>query len=249
MAEKPAPSSVLVLLAHPDDEVFLLPHLFWWHRNEIPVSILYASRSEGRRGKYKLPGRLAESRRFLRSAGLGTLLLQCVDAPAPDGKLHMFAQSITAWIDSNVAPRSMICSPAYEGGHQDHDSLMVVSSALASRWRAGHITFPLYRASRGLPFAVASPPAGGSQALTVPLSPRIRMKMSSAFRSFPSQRRTWLALQGPLALRAALTPSWTSYTQGGEQLERPPSGGDVLYARRFGLEWAAWRSAVAPLID
>lgn len=139
--EPPAPQRVLVVVAHPDDELFMAPAIASLARQGADVAIFYATAGDAGPGVSGLaPGkelaerRIAEAWCAVEALGVSTLL----GAEHPDGKLGLGvhhegspARALTASYAEQFALSDVILTWGPDGGYGHGDHRMV--SALATQ--------------------------------------------------------------------------------------------------------------------
>lgn len=137
----PAPKRVLVVAAHPDDELFMAPAIAALARLGADVAIYYATAGDAGPGVSGLaPGkelaqrRIAEARCAADALGISTVL----GAEHPDGKLGLGAhldgspaRAIAGSLAEQVALSDLVLTWGPDGGYGHADHRMV--SALATQ--------------------------------------------------------------------------------------------------------------------
>ena len=149
-------SRVLLVVAHQDDDAFIVSRLRWHLQHGADVWIVWTASSEPFGEAYS-ERRIAEARRA--ADFLGIPLEQLEFLRHPDGLTHTELQAILDEIARFIAEiePDVIYVPAYEMGHIDHDiaHFATVYAAEASGTDARLIEFPLYstyRTSWPLPY-------------------------------------------------------------------------------------------------
>lgn len=148
-------------------------------------------------------------------------------------------------------PDRIYC-PAWEGGHQDHDALHLLTLALGRQLgtRASLRQYSLYHGS-GLPgpfFRLLNPLPANGPTEDRKSSWRDRYEQLRSGWSYPSQWRTWLGLFPFLA--------WHVLTDGRVRLqplnpgrvEHSPHAGPPLYERRGFMSYESFRDSSAGFI-
>lgn len=137
------------LLAHQDDEVFLLPHII----NSEQKLFIYLTNgvSEGS-SKRQLDKRTSEAEDVFQKylAGFNAQVIwwgyeNCV----PEGVLHRFVSkknlaNIERMIRSQGEKVTQIITTTFEGAHQDHDAAAVISRKLAKTLMVNCVEMPTY---------------------------------------------------------------------------------------------------------
>ena len=198
---------ILILLAHPDDEIFLLPFL-----SEIQAKTFFVY--------------LTKNSRFFRSdrsSELNESILQ-FRARGYDFQIESFHKScrdgfcfldlndehfirINEFVRNNNVTR--IATLALEGGHQDHDVANLLSRKLAVMNNIDFIEFAAYRKSSSnlFSFAVMKPQIKGIPFLFNRL--QVIRQVFSLILLYKSQWRTWLGLLPFILYRYAFYPFYS----------------------------------------
>ena len=253
--------TALFLFAHPDDEYGVWQTMLDCQARGLRVRCAYFTTS----ATAKLSARrAAESRRVLEALGVAPddiafpgAELVILDADLPH-RLAPAATWLAQWCRQAGTPQ-LLCVPAWEGGHHDHDALhaLAVDTAQAAGLLAAVRQYALYN-SAGLPrplFAVLRPLAANGAVERTVIPWRNRLRFCRYCLSYPSQVTTWIGLF-PCVL-------W-HYLRRGEQtlqavsvartLERPHTGA-LYYEQRKFFTWpqmqqqlARWRAG-RPVAD
>jgi hypothetical protein len=192
-------SKTLAILAHRDDEIFLIEYLLTCE--EIFVVYLTESHDFEIR-RYESVRALNYLRGFLSISEIS------VRNFAQDGKLHDYLTStlLTELSDFvKVEQITQILSLSYEGGHQDHDSASIISKIIAEFFSIDLLLFPTYRASAAIfpPFQVMK--SKDVKNVSMKMNRRLNFQIALALMLiYRSQWRTWLGL-GPLVLKRSLS--------------------------------------------
>ncbi len=192
------------ILAHQDDEVFLLPYIL---SPEKKLFIYLTNGVSAESSLFKLESRTAEAK-YVFEKNLAKLNSEVnwwgLENSVPEGELHRFVSignlaSIEEVIKNQRELVTQILTTTFEGAHQDHDSAAVISRKLAKVFLVDSIevsTYPQWF-SKFYSFKVLSP-RYPSMSFTFD---RIKT-MWLALRlmaSYKSQRATWIGL-GPAIL-------------------------------------------------
>lgn len=252
---RPAAPTALFLFAHPDDEFGVFQTIADSLQQGLRVRCAYFTTSATPALSAR---RQRESRRVLGALGVAQqdiafpgAALAIADAALPS-RLADAAAWVSDWLHQAGQPQ-LLCLPAWEGGHHDHDALHALGADCAQR--AGLLPlarqYPLYH-SHGCVrpfFKVLSPIVlnGKIQARAIPW--RNRLRFSGYCLRYPSQWRSWLGLLPFVLLHYArhgvqtLQPVTTART-----LERPHPGA-LFYEQRAFYTWEqlqqqlrAWRA-------
>ena len=194
------------ILAHQDDEVFLLPHIM---DSEKKLFIYLTNGVSEGSTELKLENRTVEAR-YVFEKHLSQLNAVAswwgLENSVPEGKLHKFVSvenlaSIEEVIKNQGLQVTQILTTTFEGAHQDHDSAAVISRKLRSVFLVDTIevsTYPQWF-SKFYSFRVLTPryPSESfrfERIKTLLLALRLMA-------SYKSQRVTWIGL-GPATLGA-----------------------------------------------
>ena len=196
----------MFLLAHQDDEVFLLPHIM--DSKQKLFIYLTSGVSEGS-SELKLEKRTAEAKAVFQKH------LACFNAQViwwglensvPEGQLHKFVSekylsAIEEVIRNQGTQITQIVTTTFEGAHQDHDSAAAVSRTLAKAFQVNCIEMSTYPQwfSKFYSFKVLNPHATEEGFPLVRL--RTLVLALKLMASYKTQRNTWLGL-GPATLAA-----------------------------------------------
>ena len=166
-----------------------------------------------------------------------------------DGRLHERYAECRRWLAtllSGLAPVGDVYVPAWEGGHQDHDTVHA-AGASAVHLDGAHSRlwqFPLYNGyhARWPLFRTMLPLAGNGPVLGTPILPARRLRYLRLCLGYPSQRKTWAGLFLPVALR---------YLAGVQRIQavprlrlERPHGGKLLYEQRGFCTWDTLKAAL-----
>lgn len=198
------------ILAHQDDEVFLLPHIM---NSEKKLFVFLTNGVSAEASQQKLEIRATEAR-YVFKKHLSTFNSSVIwwgsENSIPEGVLHKFVTgdnlaSIEAAIRNKGERVTKIVTTTFEGAHQDHDSVAVISRIMAKVFFVEAIevsTYPQWF-SKFYSFRVLNPryPSESfrfERVKTMKLALRLMA-------SYKSQRATWiglgLATLGAYALR------------------------------------------------
>jgi LmbE family N-acetylglucosaminyl deacetylase len=200
----PAPVSgiALFLFAHQDDEFAVFKVIEdCIQRGQRPVCFYFTA---GDHGGQSAKIRCTESLSVLKQLGVSPQQIFFIgeEHGIPDGKLHehlnLALSEAEKLIASLTSPVRSLYSPAWEGGHQDHDAVNLLGRVLASKldclaavWQS-----PFYHGC-GLPwilYKVLSPLAANGAVLTQPLSVVDRLRYLKLCFTYKSQLKTWAGL-------------------------------------------------------
>lgn len=240
---------VLCVLAHPDDESIFSTRISRDLAARHRVFCVYLT--DGGAGRASPEVRERESRRMLGSLGVGDrqVFFPGIRHGIPDGGLPLHLTAALGRLEEAVgaAPVRRIYTPAYEGGHQDHDAAHLIALAFASQRGLLRRTWqvPFYH-GRGTPwklFRTHDPLESNGRRLQRRLAAGEALRHTLLVRHYTSQWRTWLGLLPGLAWRrGVLRREWLQPVDPGV-LHRRPHPGPLLYERLFGFSYETFREA------
>jgi hypothetical protein len=213
----------LVILAHRDDEIFLIDYFLTCDE----IFLVYLTESHNFKARRLESDRAVNYLRgFLNISEISRMEF------AEDGKLHEFLSTelLTEMIDVVIKKEiTEIASLAYEGGHQDHDAASIFSAALSDFFSLGLFLFPAYKDSaRIFPHFHVMKAEGHNKSFRnkrIFLVLWVVMRLMFIYRS---QWRTWTGL-GPFIMKRSLEePPYVSKVIDFEFLEHS----HCLYERR-----------------
>jgi LmbE family N-acetylglucosaminyl deacetylase len=252
--------NTLLLLAHHDDEYFVSARIRREIRAGNRVLVMYTTwgSAYGTSGE----ARASESLRALGMAGVTghDVVMLGRDLGVDDGDagancLRILAGCRDALRDVTI---HRLISPAWEGGHPDHDITHLVARRLAEEWqiRDELYEFPLYTAE-GAPrplFRVNRFGRRAGQTIHTSLGLRERIWALLLARCYRSQWRSFVGLlpestirylvQGEQQLRRVAQ----GVSDGGLRIERPHAG-ELFYERRFGTRFEDLVAEAMPLLQ
>lgn len=196
----------VLLLAHQDDEVFLLPHIM---DSEQKLFIYLTSGVSKESSELKLQKRTVEAKAVFQKylAGFNAHVIWWgSENSVPEGNLHKFVSEenlshLEKVIRNQNAQITQIVTTTFEGAHQDHDSAAVVSRTLAKTFQVNCIEMSTYPQwfSKFYSFKVLNPHATEEGFPLMRL--RTLLLALKIMVSYKTQRKTWLGL-GPATLGA-----------------------------------------------
>jgi LmbE family N-acetylglucosaminyl deacetylase len=229
----------LFLFAHQDDEYGVYPVLEELVAAGEPIRVVYLT--SGTLDGRPCARRNRESTRVLARLGIRgqDILFLGTQLGLPDGKLcqHVERAALALLDHCGAANRpTRIYTPAWEGGHQDHDATCIIACYLARAFSCIQASrqFPLYH-GQGLPGSLwrtfAPLPENGPVESTR-LGWRQRLRYLRLPLLYHSQWKTWLGLYPLYAL--TLLSRGRQYLQplSPQRLGRAPHPGQCLYERR-----------------
>jgi len=192
--------ALVFLLPHPDDEFAVALEIRDARRAGREVHVIFLT--DGGAGGQDTAIREKESITVLRQLGVVEAAIHFAGRveQLPDGLLHRHLhRALTALerIASQLSPVEAIFAPAWEGGHQDHDSAHLLAVALGRRFNSAALwQFPLYRGiGRSGPwFRVLAPLARNGPARITTTTWRERAWHLRLCLAYRSQWRSWIGL-------------------------------------------------------
>ncbi|MBQ9405165.1 MAG: PIG-L family deacetylase [Desulfovibrio sp.] len=238
--------NVLFLFAHQDDEYGIFARLHEHCRRGDNVCCAYLTD-----GGPLARVRKQESLAVLATLGLspGQVYFPGMEHGWQDGKLHTNFADCCRWLAHlllDFAPQEAYI-PAWEGGHPDHDIVHAVACACASHlgtplriWQ-----FPLYNgyACAGPLFRAMLPLPGNGAVLRQSIPVTLRVRYARLCLRYPSQRKTWLGLFLPVALRYVFGGAQQLQIAVPDRLKRPHAG-KLYYERRGFCTWETINAAI-----
>ncbi len=187
------------LLAHQDDEIFLLPHIL---NSEKKLFIYLTTGVPASSTDTKLDIRTSEAeyvfRKYLEAMN-SQVIWWGLESSIPEGELHRYVNKdlvsdLKEIVLSEGVQVSALLTTAFEGAHQDHDSVAVITRQLGEIFQVGVIemsTYPQWL-TKFYSFKVLKP---GTPEKTFQFN-RIKVfflaiRMMASYRT---QLRTWLGL-------------------------------------------------------
>jgi LmbE family N-acetylglucosaminyl deacetylase len=230
----------LFLFAHQDDEYGVYPLLEHAVARGEAVKVIYLTSGtlDGRRSER----RNGESTGVLSSIGIPEHDIHFLGADLhfPDSKLFQHvepaAQAVSAILQNNADRPTRIFTPAWEGGHQDHDATYIIACYLAQAFNCLDASrqFPLYN-GRGLPgilWHTFMPLPENGPVESFRLSWRARLRYLRLCIHYRSQWPTWLGLYPMYALRLFTSGKQFLQPLRTDRLNCTPHPGRLLYERR-----------------
>lgn len=248
--------TTLLILAHFDDEYCALPLLLATRDRDEPLILAFNAVPQSDRIRAR---RLRETVRCLdhfdlkQRVFLGDGADRAFDGQLIDRLDHVFAALLAELNDTDL---DGIVTPAWEGGHLDHDLCAVLGVALAEHLerRTGLpcpiLQFSLYNGA-GLPgpfFHGAFPLPENGRTYAIGLRPRAWLEFALAVRFYPSQAGVWSTLW-PAAFLNYLRHGFRVQRLVRTDVARPPHTGPLLYERRGGLAYACVARTVSTFLQ
>ncbi|ELX10629.1 N-acetylglucossaminyl phosphatidylinositol deacetylase [Janthinobacterium sp. HH01] len=241
----------LFLFAHQDDEFGVFQTIEDCRRQGWRVVCAYLT--HGAHGSAER--RNQESRRVLATLGVADAdivfagdALGIVDASLPR---HLAAAGawLTPWLASHAGGLRLLCAPAWEGGHHDHDALHFLAVQTAAGLGLGALLrqYALYNAHRcpGPLFRVLSPLAANGPVQSTPVPWRARLRHLRLCLSYPSQRITWIGLFPFVLAHAVLRGRQALQPAAPARLAQRPHPGPLYYENRRFYTWEQLQADMA----
>ena len=246
----------LFLFAHQDDEYGIFPVLEQLVARGEPLAVAYLTSGtpDGRISAQ----RNAESVRVLTHLGLTPEQIHFPGAELnlPDGQLYQHLQQACVGVLhllEDGTPPTRIFTPAWEGGHQDHDATHIVACYLAQKFSCLEASrqFPLYH-GQGLPgilWHTFLPLTQNGPAESMRIFWRQRWRYLGYCLTYHSQWLTWLGLYPPYALNILTKGEQYLQPLNLDRLRAAPHAGRLLYQRREFCSQEQFVFHTATLID
>jgi len=240
--------SVVFLLAHFDDEYCALPLILQARAAREDCWFLYVA---DYRDPRNAAVRWAETQAFLHRFGLDPERTAHVgagsgifDGDVCEGVLPSLARLRVAL--ARIGPVSRLVTPAWEGGHPDHDACAAMSAILGEELGAPVLQFGLYNGRKvARPFYRAcSPLPQNGPEIRVSLTPAQWLAWMAAVRFFPSQTWNWLGLFPSMFLTFAERRGFAVQALEPARVRERPHGGRLHYEWMFRTPYAKVRSAI-----
>jgi N-acetylglucosamine malate deacetylase 1 len=241
--------AVVFLLAHFDDEYCALPLILQARAAGEACHFLYVA-------DYRRPRtaarRLAETRAFLRRYGLPPERARHLGEGSGvfDGEVAAGIATILArarQVLADLAPVTRFVTPAWEGGHPDHDACAAMAVILAAERGGTPVQqFGLYNGRRvPRPFYRAcSPMPENGPEVRVHLTGRQWLGWIAAVRFFPSQTWNWLGLWPSMFMTFATRGGFSCQHLAPARVHERPHAGRLHYEWMFATPYARVREAV-----
>jgi len=240
--------ALLCVFAHQDDEYGVAARIARERRDGRRVICAYLTD-----GAASVPSavRDGESRAVLTQLGVpdDDIFFLGSEHDIPDGSLVEHLEAAFHLLDHAMHERDIgeVITPAWEGGHQDHDAAHLVALAFAQKRNIPCREFPLYRGNRhGQLFRVLSPIRDDAARTRLGFGEALRASML-AWR-YRSQRRTWMGLFGEAFLKLVVLRRQVVDDVDPRRVVDPPHARPLFYERRFRFGWERFAAAARPFI-
>ena len=239
--------SVVVLLAHMDDEVFILPYLRFL-ATKSQLQIFFLTKSEGRNRKFHQSVREHESLSLIQQiAPNATVEFLGRKLEVEDLRAHEKAEVIYKHLRNELSDTTIeILTPNYEGGHIDHDTTCYIAVKLSNELSTKLGVFNLYRSKfkKTSIFQVMSKRDKNSESLKARINLRDLVLILKIPIIYRSQWRTWIGIYPFLLFKQIFNQGvWLHYPKQIDFNERPNSG-RVLYSKRKDGMFENWKTYI-----
>ncbi|OQW50273.1 MAG: hypothetical protein A4S09_00325 [Proteobacteria bacterium SG_bin7] len=229
---------IVCLFPHCDDEYFVIDHLLKWKSDGHSVKACFLTHHQALGEK-----RRTESTYFLNRHRINDILF--IDNPkCLDGKLPAHIKEILDCV-SGFGKFDIILTPAWEGGHQDHDAAFVVGKILSQRYGSKHLQFSTYNgAVTNKIFYKVSFPIQSliRNEIEIPLTILSAFKKClGVFFIYPSQWKTWVGLAPFMLYSLIKSRAIKVFESKAVDLLVPPHTGKLLYERFERMTWTEFK--------
>jgi LmbE family N-acetylglucosaminyl deacetylase len=241
----------LFLLAHQDDELFVMTRLLEALRKKDDVAVIFMTD-----GGSKSAVRNRESRSVLERIGLAPHRIRFVGSEngLPDGTLHTHLDrafaALSRELDALPWPAAVF-THAWEGGHQDHDCVhaLALLTSIARHWDCPVYQVPFYRSFAPLRFGFAPgvplEKNGPVEWVARPWADVLRTL--SQIIHYPSQWRTFVWHGPGMLLRHIMYSADALQRPSLARLKERPHDGELYYERKFNTKWEELSAKVSAL--
>lgn len=246
--------TVVVLMAHPDDEFALFPALVDAAGRGVALHLYWLS--DGCYGGQDARVRVEESRRVLARLGIRPAVAEFLGMAlgVPDGRVVEHLPALEAAMEPRMAALpadAIVLCPAWEGGHQDHDAIHLLGRRIARRTGRAALQFPLYQGESlpGPVFRVLAPVRDSTPAARFAPGLAARFRYAAACLGYRSQRASFIGLLPMIVVRTILgMRDWWLLEL---RMDTPPSRphpGPLLYERRTAWTWRSFADAAGEFL-
>jgi N-acetylglucosamine malate deacetylase 1 len=245
----------LFLLPHQDDEFGI------FHAIELALaqgrSLLIVYLTDGAYGKANAQIRSAESLRVLSHLGVRRdrihLLGGSIDVPnlGLRHRLDSVYNSLRVELQRHP-PVTSIYTPAWEGGHPDHDAAALLAVALSRKLGIENtFQFPLYNADRWnpvRPYRVLAPIDRGGPVIQQQIPFANRLKHLAMCWMYRSQKKTFVGLYPFVVAHYVLNGVQSLQRLNVATLSQRPHDRPLLYERRGWMRWEEFNRDTASFV-
>src|SRR5437899_6952942 len=239
--------TIVYVLAHFDDEYCALP-------------LIRRARAEGREQRfihvvdYRNPKmalrRRRETEAFLASQGVPPSAVTHLGAHTGwfDGELHRHARPAYEALKAAVpGPVERVVTPAWEGGHPDHDICAAMGVKLAAERGGAPVDQVCLYQGKGLPwifYRASTPLAENGPAHEMRPTAGEWAAWLASVGAFPSQLKAWSGLLPGMAMTFARQGGFRYQTLDPHRIGERPHEGGLLYERMFRTPYSLVRAGV-----
>ncbi|ROR65280.1 LmbE family N-acetylglucosaminyl deacetylase [Agrococcus jenensis] len=233
-----SPSALLVVAAHPDDEVLgAFGSMHAAARRGLPVTVVVATDGEGSHpGSPTLePAALAERRRAEQEEALAGVGARLIRLGLPDGAVHAHRRELVAAVASIVAALpddALVLAPWSRDGHPDHEAVGDAVAAVAREAGRACAWSPIWAWLWGEPELF-----DGMPVRRVPLDVDAR---DAKVRAIAAHRSQVAPLSSHPADRVVLTSAMLERFAGDEWLVLAPAAERTAFDERYASEGDPW---------
>jgi LmbE family N-acetylglucosaminyl deacetylase len=174
----------------------------------------------------------------------------------PDGDLVGHLPSVfdrVTEVIATIGPIDAVYTPAWEGGHQDHDAANALGLVVAARCEipATVFQFALYNSDRCLiwPYRMLSPVRENGPAKSVRIPWARRLIYLAYCLSYRSQTKTWIALIPFVAAHYFFKGRQQLQPTDAARLRERPHDSPLLYERRKKMTFEEFKMRLDPFLE
>lgn len=236
--------SVALILAHMDDEVFIIPYLLKLSEEKASVNVYYLTKSEGRESRFNQTVREKESIKFL-SKLLPSINIKFIgrELGILDLKAHeRIPEIINKLLQHIPEDTTKIVTTNFEGGHIDHDTTCFIAQHIANKKSLDLFVFNLYRSKfkKFSFYQVMKLPESNQEAIRIPLKFSEMMTILKIPVTYVSQWRTWIGIYPFLLIKLAIRRAIWLLALNEIDYSKKPNSGAVLYENRRDGTYYEW---------
>jgi hypothetical protein len=246
-------NSYLFLFPHQDDEIGVFHELEYACQQDKNLSVTCVFITDGGIHGFR---RQAESRHVLTKFGIAADNIQFVganlgviDSKAPDS-IETIVNHLACVIQKTNPER--VYFPAWEGGHQDHDSIHLATHVACdlTGFVGERLVYPLYTAANaGIGFfSFGRPPINCTAVFERKLTFRQGWRYFLLLLNYPSQWASLIPLSPMIFLMFVVRRRcFIGVSEMSVAPARPPHDGILLYERRGKYSWELFVEKIGPI--
>ena len=245
-------AAALYLLPHQDDEYPIASRIVFDLKRVRVVCIVL---TDGSYHKSEAERRNRETLAFLMSIGVdqNDVLFLGHEYAIPDTKLsEHWSLAVTKITEFCARFRILdLYSPAWEGGHPDHDSSALIGHYLAQKVFAipeNYWVYPVYSQLNSLTFVCGRPRPENGTVTTRRIPLKDVKKFAFKFVMYRSQLRTWVILAPFFLVKFLILRVETLQRMAGKRFSERPHSGKLFYEKRWKIPFEKIRGDLGPLI-